>query len=43
MGAPLTPMKTRDGSAGAPRWEMRRQRMSPRYTTRWGELVVVAA
>ena len=26
-----------------PRWQMRRSRMSPRYTTRWDELVVVRA
>ena len=38
MGSPLALRKTRDGSTGAPRWEMRREQMSPRYTTRWGEL-----
>ena len=43
MGAPATLRKTRDGTAGAPRWEMRRERMSPRYTTQWGELAVVRA
>jgi DNA polymerase V len=26
-----------------PRWQMRRSRMSPRYTTKWQELVVVRA
>ncbi len=26
-----------------PNWQMRRSRMSPRYTTKWGELVVVRA
>jgi DNA polymerase V len=26
-----------------PNWKMRRSRMSPRYTTRWDELVVVRA
>jgi DNA polymerase V len=41
QGCPATLRKTRDGSAGAPGWEMRRERMSPRYTTRWDELVTV--
>ncbi len=40
MGAPSTLRKTRDGSDEAPRWEMRRESMSPRYTTRWTELVI---
>jgi len=26
-----------------PRWQMRRSRMSPRYTTKWDELVVAWA
>ena len=43
MGSPEALRKTRDGSAEAPRWEMRRERMSPRYTTRWDELPVVRA
>ncbi|HIG73765.1 MAG TPA: Y-family DNA polymerase [Bacteroidetes bacterium] len=42
MGAPEMLRRTREES-GAPGWEMRRQRMSPRYTTRWGELMVVRA
>ena len=41
MGPPVSLLKARDGSDEAPRWEMRRERMSPRYTSRWGELVVV--
>lgn len=43
MGPPLALRKARDGSEGAPRWEMRRQSMSPRYTTRWGELPIAIA
>ncbi|PAP75089.1 Y-family DNA polymerase [Rubrivirga marina] len=43
MGPPNALRKTRDGSTGAPRWEMRRERMSPRYTTRWDEIAVVGA
>ena len=43
QGCPSSLRKTRDGTAGAPAWEMRRERMSPRYTTRWDELVVVGA
>lgn len=42
MGAPETLRRTREAS-GAPGWEMRRQRMSPRYTTRWDELLTVRA
>ncbi len=41
MGPPSALQKTRDGSAEAPRWETRRERMSPRYTTRWDEIAVV--
>ena len=41
MGPLSALAKARDGSAGAPRWEMRRQWMSPRYTTRWDEIAVV--
>lgn len=41
MGSPVALRKARDGSEGAPRWEMRRERMTPRYTTRWDELGVV--
>ena len=41
MGTPSALQKTRDGSEGAPKWEMRRQRMSPRYTTRWDEIATV--
>lgn len=41
QGCPSTLRRTRDGSAEAPGWEMRRERMSPRYTTRWDELAVV--
>ena len=40
MGAPKRLQKTRDGSAEAPRWEMRREMMTPRYTTRWDELLM---
>ena len=40
QGCPSTLSRTRAAS-GAPAWEMRRERMSPRYTTRWDELVVV--
>ncbi|MGB3541646.1 Y-family DNA polymerase [Rubrivirga sp.] len=40
QGRPSTLRRTRDTS-GAPAWEMRRERMSPRYTTRWDELAVV--
>jgi DNA polymerase V len=40
QGPPATLRRTRDGSAEAPAWEMRRERMSPRYTTRWDELAV---
>ena len=43
MGPPSALAKARDGSDGAPRWEMRRQHMSPRYTTRWDEIAVVRA
>ena len=41
QGCPSTLRRTRDGSPEAPGWEMRRERMSPRYTTRWDELVLV--
>ncbi len=41
MGVPTALRRTRDGTGGAPRWEMRREHMTPRYTTRWDELVVV--
>ncbi len=41
QGCPSTLRRTRDGSDGAPTWEMRRERMSPRYTTRWEELRTV--
>lgn len=41
MGSPLALRKARDGGDGEPRWEMRRQRMTPRYTTRWDELAFV--
>ena len=40
QGCPSTLGRTRAAS-GAPAWEMRRERMSPRYTTRWDELVTV--
>ncbi len=43
MGPPALLQKTRDGSLEAPRWEMRRHHMSPRYTTRWDELPAVRA
>jgi hypothetical protein len=43
MGPPSALRKTRDGSAGAPRWETRRERMSPRYTKRWDQIVTVSA
>ncbi len=41
MGVPTVLRKTRDGTGEAPRWEMRREHMTPRYTTRWEELAVV--
>ena len=41
QGCPSTLSRTRDGSPEAPSWEMRRERMSPRYTTRWDELARV--
>ena len=41
QGCPSTLRRTRDGSPEAPGWEMRRERMSPRYTTRWDEVAVV--
>ena len=40
QGCPSTLSRTRAAS-GAPSWEMRRERMSPRYTTRWDELATV--
>ena len=40
MGCPST-LRGRGTDAEAPAWEMRRERMSPRYTTRWDELVAV--
>ena len=43
MGAPATLRKTRDGTGGAPRWEMRREHISPRYTTRIAEVARVRA
>ena len=43
QGCPSTLRRTRDGSTGAPAWEMRRERMSPRYTARWDELATVLA
>ena len=43
MGTPAALRMTRDGSDGAPRWEMRREQMSPRYTTRWDEIARVLA
>ena len=43
MGTTATLRKTRDGSVGAPKWEMRRERMSPRYTTRLDEVAVAKA
>ncbi len=43
MGTPSGLRKTRDGTSGAPRWEMRRERMSPRYTTRLDEVARVRA
>ncbi|OZC02393.1 hypothetical protein BSZ36_05025 [Rubricoccus marinus] len=42
QGAPEALRRAREAS-GAPSWEMRRQRMSPRYTSRWDEIVVVRA
>ena len=41
QGCPSTLSRTR-ASSGAPAWEMRRERMSPRYTTRWDELAVAS-
>ena len=43
MGTPAALRRTRDGTAQAPRWEMRREHMTPRYTTRWDELACVRA
>ncbi|MEO0559747.1 MAG: Y-family DNA polymerase [Bacteroidota bacterium] len=43
QGCPATLRKTRDGSSEAPTWEMRRERMSPRFTTRWDELAVAVS
>ena len=40
QGCPSMLARTRAAS-GAPVWEMRREQMSPRYTTRWEELAVV--
>ncbi|WP_412070606.1 Y-family DNA polymerase [Rubrivirga sp. IMCC43871] len=40
QGCPSMLAQTRAAS-GAPAWEMRRERMSPRYTTRWDELAMV--
>ena len=46
-GCPSTPGRARamsgapPASAGAGSWEMRRERMSPHYTTRWDELATV--
>ncbi|OZC01489.1 hypothetical protein BSZ36_17060 [Rubricoccus marinus] len=42
QGAPEALRRAREAS-GAPAWEMRRERMSPRYTTRWEEVAVVRA
>ena len=41
QGCPSSLSRARDGSPEAPAWEMRRERMSPRYTTRWEEVAVV--
>ena len=41
QGCPSALSRTRDGSPEAPAWEMRRERMSPRYTTRWDEVATV--
>jgi DNA polymerase V len=30
-----------EGGAGGQTWRMRRERLSPAYTTRWGELLGV--
>lgn len=43
MGAPQTLARARDGTDAAPRWEMRRQHMTPRYTTHWNELATAVA
>ena len=40
QGCPSTLSRMR-AATGAPAWEMRRERMSPRYTTRWDELARV--
>ena len=40
QGCPSTLSRAR-ASSGAPAWETRRERMSPRYTTRWDELPTV--
>ncbi|MEL6614102.1 MAG: Y-family DNA polymerase [Bacteroidota bacterium] len=41
QGCPSSLSRARDGSPEAPAWEMRRERMSPRYTTRWDEVAAV--
>ena len=43
QGCPSSLRKARDGTEGAPAWEMRRERMSPCYTTRWDEIASVTA
>lgn len=42
MGAPK-PLEAVAAGTGGPAWGMRRERMSPRYTTRWNELVEARA
>jgi DNA polymerase V len=37
MGDPK-PLQAVERGEGGPAWGMRRDRMSPRYTTRWDEL-----
>jgi DNA polymerase V len=41
MGTPDTARKTAAGKSGARDWAMKREHMSPRYTTVWSELVRV--
>ena len=38
---PVTLGEARDGTGESPQWEMRRERMSPQYTTRLDEVAAV--
>ena len=43
VGSMGVPSPTASGTESGQAWAMKRERMSPRYTTRWDELVVVFA